>query len=225
MTRNSLMDQSIIDKPLSKNNLMICPPFLLRIRRAGYPIRHTFKEFIDRYRMLVMGVKPSHMEDCKAASTKICKAHLGTQDWQLGHHKVFLKDAHDLHLEQERDKALTARCIIIQKVFRGWFYRRKFLLMRKSVTVIAKAWRKYAQRIRYLKMKRGYQRLQAVLRGRVLTYRYQFMRKRLLRFQASFRLGLLITKGWFVVHAKRMAVTFKLCCFPLSLGSSSQKRL
>ncbi|XP_022095227.1 myosin-VIIa-like isoform X1 [Acanthaster planci] len=159
----------------------------IRIRRAGYPIRHTFKEFVDRYRMLVMGIQPSHKEDCRAASNKICKAHLGSQDWQLGHHKVFLKDAHDLHLEQERDKALTARCIIIQKTFRGWFYRKRFLQMRKSVTIIAKAWRKYAQRIRYIKMKRGYQRLQAVLRGRVLSYRYQFMRRRLLKFQAHCR--------------------------------------
>ena len=65
--------------------------FKFRIRRAGYPIRHTFKEFVDRYRMLVMGIQPSHKEDCRAASNKICKQHLGSQDWQLGHQKVFLK--------------------------------------------------------------------------------------------------------------------------------------
>ena len=62
-----------------------------RIRRAGYPIRHTFKEFVDRYRMLAPGMKPSHMEDCKAGSQKICKLALDNEDWQLGHHKVFLK--------------------------------------------------------------------------------------------------------------------------------------
>ena len=63
----------------------------IRIRRAGYPIRHTFAEFVDRYRILVSGVKPSHAEDCRAASTKICTAVLGEADFQLGKTKVFLK--------------------------------------------------------------------------------------------------------------------------------------
>ena len=32
----------------------------IRIRRAGYPIRFTFKDFVDRYRFLVSGIGPSH---------------------------------------------------------------------------------------------------------------------------------------------------------------------
>lgn len=28
----------------------------IRIRRAGYPVRFTFKEFVDRYRFLVTGI-------------------------------------------------------------------------------------------------------------------------------------------------------------------------
>lgn len=31
----------------------------IRIRRAGYPIRYTFAEFVDRYRVLMPGVKPA----------------------------------------------------------------------------------------------------------------------------------------------------------------------
>ena len=63
----------------------------IRIRRAGYPIRHKFAEFVDRYRILISGVGPSHTEECKGASVKICKAVLGNADWQLGKTKVFLK--------------------------------------------------------------------------------------------------------------------------------------
>eukprot|EP00057_Strongylocentrotus_purpuratus_P025453 XP_011679927.1 PREDICTED: myosin-VIIa [Strongylocentrotus purpuratus] len=165
----------------------------IRIRRAGYPIRHTFSEFVDRYRMLVPGIKPSQKEDCIAACKKIGKAFLAGEDWQLGTKKVFLKDAQDLHLESERDKALTAQCVIIQKVFRGWFYRRRFLQMRSAAITISKAWRKYAQRIRYLKMKRGFLRLQAVLRARILAYRYEFTRRRIRGFQAHAR-GFLIRR-------------------------------
>ena len=32
----------------------------IRIRRAGYPIRHTFIEFVDRYRFLISGCPPAH---------------------------------------------------------------------------------------------------------------------------------------------------------------------
>ena len=63
----------------------------IRIRRAGYPIRHHFSEFVDRYRMLVDGIGPSHKVDCKAASQKICDGVLKNTDYQLGKTKVFLK--------------------------------------------------------------------------------------------------------------------------------------
>lgn len=63
----------------------------IRIRRAGYPIRHSFAEFVDRYRILLSGIGPSNRDDPKALSMKICKAVLGNADFQLGRTKVFLK--------------------------------------------------------------------------------------------------------------------------------------
>lgn len=32
----------------------------IRIRRAGYPIRHAFPEFVERYRFLISGIPPAH---------------------------------------------------------------------------------------------------------------------------------------------------------------------
>ena len=63
----------------------------IRIRRAGYPIRHLFYDFVERYRILVRGVRPPHLEDCRLAARKICLAVLGQLDYQLGNTKVFLK--------------------------------------------------------------------------------------------------------------------------------------
>ena len=63
----------------------------IRIRRAGYPIRHSFHDFVDRYRMLGEGIGPAHVEDCRAASNKICSKVLQGMDYQLGRTKVFLK--------------------------------------------------------------------------------------------------------------------------------------
>uniref|UniRef100_A0A8C2Y765 Myosin VIIA n=1 Tax=Coturnix japonica TaxID=93934 RepID=A0A8C2Y765_COTJA len=59
----------------------------IRIRRAGYPIRYTFVEFVDRYRVLMPGVKP-----------RIAEAVLGKDDdWQIGKTKIFLKVLGSLH--------------------------------------------------------------------------------------------------------------------------------
>lgn len=63
--------------------------------------------------------------DCKKMTAHICQAVLGRSDYQLGNSKIFLKDAHDLFLEQERDRVLTKKIIIIQKSIKGWVYRRR----------------------------------------------------------------------------------------------------
>ena len=63
----------------------------IRIRRAGYPIRHTFTEFVERYRFLIAGCPPAHkIADCRAATNRICQAVLGKADYQLGRTKVRL---------------------------------------------------------------------------------------------------------------------------------------
>ncbi|KAI1903183.1 hypothetical protein AGOR_G00024590 [Albula goreensis] len=65
----------------------------IRIRRAGYPIRHTFMEFVDRYRVLVPGVKPAYkQEDLQGTCKHIAEGVLGKEgDWQIGKTKIFLK--------------------------------------------------------------------------------------------------------------------------------------
>lgn len=64
----------------------------ISIRRKGYPIRHLFRDFVDRYRLLAPGIGPSQSEnDGRAAAEKICRAVLSNQDFQIGKTKVFLK--------------------------------------------------------------------------------------------------------------------------------------
>lgn len=82
----------MFDRPLCVKQLRYSGMMeTIRIRQAGYPIRHTFAEFVERYRILVSGIGPPDKEDCRAASTKICKAVLAGADFQLGKTKVFLK--------------------------------------------------------------------------------------------------------------------------------------
>ena len=63
-----------------------------RIRRAGYPIRHSFEQFVERYRILLPGLLLQDVVDCKQTSRRICARILqDKRDWQIGHNKVFLK--------------------------------------------------------------------------------------------------------------------------------------
>ncbi|CAG0892124.1 unnamed protein product [Darwinula stevensoni] len=185
----------------------------IRIRRAGYPIRHTYKEFVDRYRFLISRIPPSHKVDCRDATSRICQAVLGQRaDYQLGKSKVFLKDAHDLYLEQERDRVLTRKILIIQKNIRGWYQRRRYRRMRAAAVVIQRYWRKMAARRRFLAVRVGFSRMQALIRSRVLSHRFRHLRGHVVSLQARCR-GYLARrhanrKLWAVIkiqsHVRRM---------------------
>ncbi|GAB6021168.1 hypothetical protein CHUAL_003798 [Chamberlinius hualienensis] len=181
--RSKMFDRELCCKQLRYSGMMET----IRIRRAGYPIRHTFKEFVDRYRFLIRGVAPSHKVDCKAVTSKICASVLGKADFQLGKTKVFLKDAQDLFLEQERDRVITKHILVLQRNIRGWVHRRRFLRMRKSAIVIQNAWRACAERRRFRAMRAGFSRLQAVIRARVLNQRFRYLRGHIVQLQARCR--------------------------------------
>ncbi|MGH0180352.1 UNVERIFIED_CONTAM: hypothetical protein FKN15_003741 [Acipenser sinensis] len=169
----------------------------IRIRRAGYPIRYTFVEFVDRYRVLMPGVKPAYkQEDLRGTCQRIAEAVLGRDDdWQIGKTKIFLKDHHDMLLEIERDKAITDRVILIQKVVRGFKDRSNFLKIRKSAMLIQKHWRGYNCRKNYSAMRIGFARLQALYRSRKLYKTYHVARKRIIEFQAQCR-GCLVRRAF-----------------------------
>ncbi|XP_073784892.1 myosin VIIAa isoform X4 [Danio rerio] len=169
----------------------------IRIRRAGYPIRYTFVEFVDRYRVLMPGVKPAYkQEDLRGTCQRIAEAVLGRDDdWQMGKTKIFLKDHHDMLLEIERDKAITDKVILIQKVVRGFKDRSNFLKMKKSAMLIQKTWRGYYCRKNYGAMRGGFSRLQALYRSRKLYQTYHVARQRIMLFQGRCR-GFLVRRAF-----------------------------
>ncbi|XP_074191830.1 unconventional myosin-VIIa isoform X6 [Rhinolophus sinicus] len=161
----------------------------IRIRRAGYPIRYSFVEFVERYRVLLPGVKPAYkQDDLRGTCKRMAEAVLGTHDdWQIGKTKIFLKDHHDMLLEVERDKAITDRVILLQKVIRGFKDRSNFLKMKNAATLIQRHWRGHNCRKNYGLMRLGFLRLQALHRSRKLHRQYRLARRRIIEFQARCR--------------------------------------
>ncbi|KAJ1075187.1 hypothetical protein K5549_006549 [Capra hircus] len=153
----------------------------IRIRRAGYPIRYSFVEFVERYRVLLPGVKPAYkQDDLRGTCQRMAEAVLGTHDdWQMGKTKIFLKDHHDMLLEVERDKAITDRVILLQKVIRGFkdrFVSGWALPLPMCVCMYAP-----------VRMRLGFLRLQALHRSRKLHQQYCLARRRIIGFQARCR--------------------------------------
>ncbi|KAF5898435.1 unconventional myosin-VIIa isoform X2, partial [Clarias magur] len=159
----------------------------IRIRKAGYPIRHTFQQFLDRYRVLLNSVTcDPKTESAKACSESICESVLGAgDDWKIGKTKVFLKDFHDTMLELKRDKALNEKALIIQRVLRGYKHRKQFLKQRSAAVVVQKHWRGHKGRKLYKMVQLGYTRLQATVRSRQLAHQYELERKATLMLQAQ----------------------------------------
>ncbi|KAG8522814.1 Unconventional myosin-VIIa, partial [Galemys pyrenaicus] len=161
----------------------------IRIRRAGYPIRYSFVEFVERYRVLLPGVKPAYkQDDLRGTCQRMAEAVLGAHDdWQIGKTKIFLKDHHDMLLEVERDKAITDRVILLQKVIRGFKDRSNFLKLKNAATLIQRHWRGHNCRRNYGLMRLGFLRLQALQRSRKLHQQYCLARRHIIEFQARCR--------------------------------------
>ncbi|VDM83908.1 unnamed protein product [Strongylus vulgaris] len=177
-----MMDRNLVLRQLQYSGMMET----IKIRRNGYPIRHDFEPFVRRYRVLVNGVGAPNQVEVRSAAEQICKKVLGSEsEFQLGKTKVFLKEKHDLFLEQEYHRMLAYRATIIQKNVRGWLARRSFIKKKEAATVIQKHWRRYDQQKRYNQIVAGFCRLQAVLRSRQLVLHYQTLRHSIIHFQVE----------------------------------------
>ncbi|XP_032429118.1 unconventional myosin-VIIb [Xiphophorus hellerii] len=169
----------------------------IRIRKAGYPVRYTFSEFLDRYRVLlrtsVCDPKTENQETC---CESICKRVLAREgDWKMGKTKIFLKDFHDTMLELERIKELNVKALLIQKVLRGYKFRKEFVRKRSAALVIQKYWRGYKGRKLYRVVQLGFARLQAIARSRHIHLNYKRQRVAALVLQTQVR-GHLARKEW-----------------------------
>ncbi|XP_026160766.1 unconventional myosin-VIIa [Mastacembelus armatus] len=169
----------------------------IRIRKAGYPVQYTFNEFLDRYRVLLKtSVCDPKTESKEKCCESICEAVLaGEGDWKTGKTKIFLKDLHDTMLELERIQELNNKTLLIQKVLRGYKYRREFLRKKAGALVIQKYWRGHKGRKLYKVVQHGFARLQAQVRSRQLHYQYKKKREAALLLQAQAR-GYLARKDW-----------------------------
>uniref|UniRef100_A0A672UF03 Myosin VIIB n=1 Tax=Strigops habroptila TaxID=2489341 RepID=A0A672UF03_STRHB len=178
-----LFDRELCIKQLRYSGMMET----IQIRKAGFPVRYSFEEFFDRYGVLLPW-SLRQQNDARQSCISISEAVLGKdKSWQAGKTKMFLKDHHDTVLELQRQKILTDKVLLIQKVMRGLKDRSQFLKQRKSAVAIQSAWRGYCCRKDFRMVMLGFGRLQALYRSRQLAKQYEATRAHIIRLQAVCR--------------------------------------
>ncbi|KAF0879428.1 MYO7B protein, partial [Crocuta crocuta] len=176
----------------------------VHIRKSGFPIRYTFDEFSQRFRVLLPSAVRLQLRDkARQMTLRIAEVWLGTdKEWKVGKTKIFLKDNQDTLLELQRSQMLDKAAVSIQRVLRGYKYRKEFLRQRQAAVTIQAGWKGYYTRQNFKQILLGFERLQAIARGLLLAKQYQMMRQKTVQLQALCR-GYLVRQE---VQAKRRAV-------------------
>ncbi|KAL1406362.1 class II myosin [Vanrija albida] len=98
----------------------------IRIARLGFPNRHSFAEFRQRYEVLTPGVVPQGFMDGRKAAALIAQAlELDSEFYAIGATKIFFKAGILAELEERRDALLTDLFRRFQAAARMHIHRRR----------------------------------------------------------------------------------------------------
>uniref|UniRef100_A0A8C9EU17 Unconventional myosin-X-like n=1 Tax=Pavo cristatus TaxID=9049 RepID=A0A8C9EU17_PAVCR len=154
----------------------------VKVRRAGFPIRRLFQDFLSRYKMLVK--VPSFSDNSKAICAGFLQAYDSSKkEWQLGKTKVFLKEALEQKLEKDREEELRKAAVIIRAHVLGYMARKKYQKVLASVVTIQKNYRAYFWKKSLLRLKASAIVLQKHWRGHLARSLYRRLRQQELRRQ------------------------------------------
>uniref|UniRef100_A0A8D2IXI4 Unconventional myosin-Ib n=1 Tax=Varanus komodoensis TaxID=61221 RepID=A0A8D2IXI4_VARKO len=121
----------------------------VRVRRAGYAFRQLYEPCLERYKMLCKQTWP-HWRGPLALMSECSSFYPPSQLFKL---------------EDLRKQRLEDLATLIQKIYRGWKCRTRFLLMKKSQIVISAWYRRYAQQKKYQQIKSSAIIVQSYIRG------------------------------------------------------------
>lgn len=165
----------------------------IRIRKAGYPIRHTFQEAINRYRLLDGSIPAADGSAAdKDNAVKLFTGVFGAPSqeeggWQVGLSKLFIKDAHDAEIEEKRDEVFTEKALRLQKYIRGALARKRFKDMKDNMIIVQQAFRAYLSKRKFENISLGFGRMQATIKMNSLSSNFNVARGRIVGLQQYIR--------------------------------------
>ncbi|XP_043392074.1 unconventional myosin-Vb isoform X2 [Chelonia mydas] len=173
----------------------------IQISASGYPSRWTYVEFSSRYRALM---RPEELmggderQTCQLVLKRLLK---DPSKYQCGKGKIFFRAGQVAFLEELRGRRLRAACVFIQKSFRCWLGRRRFLRMRAAAICLQRFSRGFLAR----RLVRGLRRTSAAL---VLqkNFKMALARRSYLRSQAAAVTIQAFARGMFARRLHRQMV-------------------
>ncbi|KAM9709307.1 unconventional myosin-Ib isoform 1-T1 [Menidia menidia] len=139
----------------------------VRVRRAGYAFRQAYEPCLERYKMLCKKTWP-HWRGPAREGVEVLVADLQVpaEEYSYGRSKIFIRNPRTLFfLEERRRQCLQDLATLIQKIYRGWKCRSRFLLLKQSQIVVAAWYRRYAQEKKYQQIKKATTVVQSYTRG------------------------------------------------------------
>ncbi|KAI4900186.1 hypothetical protein NFI96_017675, partial [Prochilodus magdalenae] len=110
----------------------------IRVRRAGYAYRRIFRKFLNRYAILTKESWPTWRGDEKQGVLHLLRSVNMDQDqYQLGRTKIFIKAPESTKLfllEETRDRKFDGYARAIQKAWRQYVARKKYVQMREEAS-------------------------------------------------------------------------------------------
>ncbi|KAF7668880.1 hypothetical protein LDENG_00278050 [Lucifuga dentata] len=108
----------------------------IRVRRAGYAYRRIFRKFLNRYAILTKESWPTWRGDEKQGVLHLLRSVNMDQDqYQLGRTKIFIKAPESLFLlEETRERKFDGYARTIQKAWRKYVARKKYVQMREEAS-------------------------------------------------------------------------------------------
>ncbi|XP_053933964.1 unconventional myosin-Ie isoform X1 [Cuculus canorus] len=108
----------------------------IRVRRAGYAYRRVFKKFLQRYAILTKATWPSWKGEEKQGVLHLLQSvNMDPDQYQLGKCKVFIKAPESLFLlEEMRERKYDGYARAIQKAWRKYAARKKYVQMREEAS-------------------------------------------------------------------------------------------
>ncbi|XP_042347571.1 unconventional myosin-Ie isoform X2 [Plectropomus leopardus] len=108
----------------------------IRVRRAGYAYRRVFRKFLNRYAILTKESWPTWRGDEKQGVLHLLRSVNMDQDqFQLGRTKIFIKAPESLFLlEETRERKFDGYARTIQKAWRKYMARKKYVQMREEAS-------------------------------------------------------------------------------------------
>ncbi|XP_071611141.1 unconventional myosin-Ie isoform X4 [Heliangelus exortis] len=108
----------------------------IRVRRAGYAYRRIFKKFLQRYAILTKQTWPSWRGEEKQGVLHLLQSvNMDPDQYQLGKSKVFIKAPESLFLlEEMRERKYDGYARAIQKAWRKYVARKKYVQMREEAS-------------------------------------------------------------------------------------------